>query len=158
MQHASRSRAPSRVRPTGNLVANAVARATMRSHGRTVGIELFLTNEGEQAKGLLAHLAWIVGMGAEIALQELEGSETARRQHTVLRNLVQLAVNDCRWRAVLAEPIWAAVQEASELLMRFPLAGLRAQAGADFLAARVRAGAVQVDDVAGVELCQGAVN
>jgi hypothetical protein len=158
MQQASTSRAPSRGLQKGNLVANAVARATMRSHVRSVGIELFLTKEGEQAKGLLSHLAWIVGMGAEIALQELEGSETARHQHTVLRNLVQLAVNDCRWRAVLAEPIWAAVQEASELLMRFPLAGLRAQAGADFLAARVRTGAVLLDDVAGVELYQGAVN
>ena len=146
-------RAPSRGMPN-NTVAHAVARNTMRGHVRTVGIELFLTRDGDQAKGLLSHLAWIVGMGAEISLQVMEDSPTARHQHTVLRNVLQLAINDCRWRADLAEPIWAAVQEASELLMAHPATALSVQAGAEFLAERVRSGAVRMADVAGAEIYQ----
>ncbi|MDH0866478.1 hypothetical protein [Mitsuaria sp. GD03876] len=153
MSKTNKSRAPSRGLPN-NSVAHAVARNTMRSHARSVGIVIFLTQDGDHAKGLLSHLTWIIGMGAEIALQVVEGSVTARRQHTVLRNLVQLAIADCRWRADLAEPIWAAVEEARDLMMAHPNAAVVAVAGADFLSARVRSGTVRMDDVAGAEIYQ----
>lgn len=158
MSKNNKRRAPSRGNPMNNPVAHAVARNTMRCHVRSVGIELFLTQDGDQAKGLLSHLAWIVGLGAEISLQVMEGSPTARHQHTVLRNVLQLAVNDCRWRGDLAESIWAAVQEASDLLMTHPSAALEAQGRADFLAERVRAGAARMDDVAGAEVYRRAAH
>ncbi|WP_422015224.1 hypothetical protein [Roseateles sp.] len=130
----------------------------MRNHLRTVGIELFMTSDGETARGLVSHLAWIVGIGAEIAANTAPGSDLARRQHAMLRNLVQIATEGCAWRAALAEQIWTAAQEGHDLMVRHPTLGLAVLAGADHLAARVAAGDVCISDVAGAEIYREAAH
>ncbi|PZP30468.1 MAG: hypothetical protein DI603_15200 [Roseateles depolymerans] len=137
---------------TVNPVATAMAVSRMRSHMRTVGIALFLTDDGAEARGLVSHLAWIIGMGAEISANRLPGSDVAKRQHIVLRNLVHIATEGCAWRASLAEAIWAAALEANGLLMKYPTTGLAVQAGADQLADSIKAGSVRMADVAGAEI------
>lgn len=148
-------------RPATSLahpVAAAVAVARMRNHMRTVGIELFMTDDAQPAAGLVSHLAWIIGMGAEISAQTAPGSEAARRQHMVLRNLVHMATEGCTWRAALAEPIWAAALEAHDLLTKHPSRGLAIVASADFLAERVKSGQIRMSDIAGAEIYQGAAH
>lgn len=133
-------------------VAIAIAANRMRNHLRTVGIELFMTGDGDSATGLLSHLGWIVGIGAEIAVQTAPGSEIARRQHMVLRNLVHMAADGCTWRAALAEPVWAAALEANDLMVKHPTVGVAVAPGADELAERIRSGLARMSDIAGAEI------
>lgn len=143
-----------RADPSSHPVATAVAANRMRNHLRTVGIELFMTGDGERATGLLSHLGWIVGLGAEIAAQTSPGSEIAERQLTVLRNLVQMATEGSSWRAALAEPIWAAALEANELLVKHPAKGLAIAPSADYLAERIKTGQARMSDIAGADASQ----
>ena len=152
MRKTKRRQHGGRAHPHSHPVATAMAAARMRNHMRTVGIELFMTNDGEEARGLVSHLAWIIAMGAEISANRLPGSDVAKRQHCVLRNLVQIATEGCTWRASLAEAIWAAALEANGLLMQHPTTGLAVQAGADQLADSIKAGSVRMADVAGAEI------
>ncbi len=152
MRKTKRRQQASRANPHANPVAIAMAAARMRSHLRTVGIELFMTGDGEQATGLVSHLAWIIGMGAEIAANLMPGNDVAKRQHMVLRNLVQIATEGCTWRSSLAEPVWDAALEANRLLMAHPTIGLAVQAGADSLADSIKTGSVRMADVAGAEI------
>lgn len=158
MTHKTAGRRKQRPNPHAHPVAAAMATNRMRSHLRTVGIEVFMTNDGEPAPGLLSHLCWIIGIGAEIAAHITPGSEPARRQHTVLRNLVHIAAEGCTWRADLAEAIWEAALEANDLLIKHPSTGLAMVPGADHLAARVKAGQVRMSDIAGAEIYQGATH
>lgn len=50
-----------------NPVADAVTRQRMRSHMLTFGISMYLTDDGKPAVGLLAHLGWLLALGAELA-------------------------------------------------------------------------------------------
>lgn len=141
-----------RPNPHANPVATAMAIHRMRTHMRTIGISMFMTADGEKATGLVSHLAWIVGIGAEIAASTAPGGDLARRQHAMLRNLVQIAVDGCAWRMALAEQLWAAAQEAHGLMVKHPTLGQRLIPGADYLAARIKDGQVRMSDVAGAEI------
>lgn len=146
-----------RPHPHNNPVATAMAVHRMRTHLRTIGISMFMTADGEPAAGLVSHLAWILGIGSEIAANTSPGSDAARRQHTMLRNLVQIAVDGCNWRAALTEQLWAAAQEANALMVQHPAIGQAMIPGADYLAERIKAGEVCMSDVAGVEVYAPAV-
>lgn len=143
---------PRRIEAIAHPVATAVAISRMRNHMRTVGIEVFMTQDGDEARGLLSHLAWVIGMGSEISAHLGPGSDQARRLHITLRNLVHLACHGCTWRADLAEPIWSAALESNDLLIKHPSIGLAVGPGADYLAERIKSGQVRMTDIAGAEI------
>ena len=136
-------------------VATAVAKAQMASHMTTVGISIFITADGEPARDLLAHLGWIVGIGAEIAAAVAPGLAQAKRLHAALRTIVQLSVEG-EWRAAQAGVLADAATEASELLIAHPHIGVDQNASGDCIASRIRDGAARLSDVAGAEIYAGA--
>lgn len=133
-------------------VAATVAVNRMRNHMRTVGIEVFLMQEGENARGLLSHLGWMIGLGAEIAATVAPRSPQARTLHGALRTLLQTVVDGATWRIDQAEPLWQAAQQSHQLLVDNPHIGLAAEAGADYIAQRIKDGTASMADVAGAEL------
>lgn len=137
-----------------NPIAVAMAKHKMRSHLRTISIEIFLLQEGEFAKGLIAHIAWVIGLGAEIAAQTNPGSAQAKRLHSMLRNVVQLAIDGCTWRVELAEPIHQASQAAGDLLMKHADLAMACVPDADYIASRIDNAEIQMSDIAGAEVYQ----
>lgn len=133
-------------------VAATVALNRMRNHLRTVGIEIFLMQEGENARGLLSHLGWMIGLGAEIAATVTPHSPQARTLHGALRTLLQTVVDGATWRSDQAEPLWQAASQSQQLLVDHPQVGMAAQASADYLAQRIKDGTACMADVAGAEV------
>jgi len=139
----------------GHPVAQAAALDDLASHLRTTRIGLYQQQDGEPARGYLAHLAWMLGLGAEVALHT--GDDAARSLHSTLRTLVaEVCVRDgyC-WRADLAGVLDEAVGHAHRLITRHAAIALTMQPGADWLAVRIRDGLVQASDVAGAEIYAG---
>jgi hypothetical protein len=135
-----------------NPVAIAIAKARMRRQMVTFGIEMFMTDDGEPALDLLAHLGWMLALGAEIAAQVMPGTTKAKRLHAALRTVLQMCADGGCWQASQAGVLQAATNEALALMQQHPDTGASLMGDADHIAARIRAGVANLSDVAGSEI------
>ncbi|WP_436300794.1 hypothetical protein [Variovorax paradoxus] len=129
----------------------AIAKAQMASHMTTVGISIYLTADGEPARDLLAHLGWVIGIGAEIAALVAPGLAQAKRLQAALRTIVHMSI-DGAWHAAQARVLSDAATEASQLLIAHPHIGVDQISSGDYIAARIRDGVARLSDVAGAEI------
>lgn len=137
-----------------NPVAAAVARESMRDAARAERIATLMMIDGEDATEALAHHAWIIGLGAEVALQVVGTEHPAlRRLHGALRSVAAMCLHHgyC-WRADHAMPLEAALAEAHELITRHPAQAARFTRDADFLAWAITQHKLPPDAIAGAEL------
>lgn len=134
------------------LIGVAVAREQMRSHMIDFSIALFMRDDGAPAGDLLAHLAWVLAIGAEIAAQQEFGSPLAKRLHAAVRTVVQMSATGNRWQAAQAGVLQEAAAEAKDLISANPIQPAARRDDAEWLASRVQAGAVTLADVAGSEI------
>lgn len=135
-----------------NPIATAVAAAAMRRHLVDFSIHIYLHDDGasgDDTRKLLAHLAWMIGIAAEVAAQRHPGSPQARRLHGAIRTVVQMSVDGGTWRAVHAPALQAAADEAQALMVTFSTLAMRLIPDGDYIAERVRTGAAVMADVAG---------
>lgn len=142
------------IRAWRNPVAAAVARDSMREAARVERIATLLMEDGEDATEALAHHAWIIGLGAEIALQ-VHGTEhpALRRLHGALRSLAAMCLqHGYRWRADQARPLEAALAEAHQLIVTHPAQASKFTRDADFLAWSITHHKLPPDAIAGAEL------
>ncbi|ATA57233.1 hypothetical protein CKY39_31410 [Variovorax boronicumulans] len=123
-------------------VATAVAKAQMASH---------MTADAEPARDLLAHLGWVIGIGAEIAAVVAPGLAQAKRLHAALRTVVQLSIDNA-WQAAQAGVLSDAATEAKDLLVAHAGIGFDLIPSGDYIAARIRDGVASLSDVAGAEI------
>lgn len=148
-RHVARSRAEL---ARGNPVATAVALQRMRSHMTTVSIAIYMAEDGLADSGLLSHLGWMLGIGAEISAQLTPGMPEAKRLHAALRAVIAMSVDGSVWRASQAPVLDIACNEALALFTAHPVQGLDLIASADWLAERIRTGQARLSDVAGAEI------
>lgn len=137
-----------------NPVARAVAKHAMEQAARTERIATLLMQQGEEATDTLAHLAWIIGVGAETALQ-VHGPQAAstRRLHGALRTVQAMCLQHAyRWQAAHAVPLQAALAEAHQIITTHPAQAGRYTPGADHLAHAITHHQLQPGDVAGAEI------
>lgn len=132
-------------------VATAVAKAQMASHMTTVSIAIYMTADREPARDLLAHLGWVIGIGAEIAAVVAPGMAQAKRLHAALRTVVQLSTDNA-WQAAQAGVLSDAATEAKDLLIAHAGIGFELIPSGDYIAARIRDGIASLGDVAGAEI------
>lgn len=132
-------------------VATAIAKQQMDRHMTTISIAIYLMADGEPPRDLLAHLGWMIGIGAEIAALLTPGTAAARRLHAALRTVVAMGEADA-WQAAQAPMLSDAANEAKALMVRYPDHGMRLIPGADWIAAQIRDGSARLDHVAGAEL------
>lgn len=151
-----RHRAMAEIPAYRNPVAAAVARQRMKAAARDERIGALLMQQDEDATDLLAHLAWIIGLGAEIALQ-VHGSHhaTLRRLHGALRSVAAMCLHHgYRWQASQAVALQEALAEAHQLISAEPAIATRYTRGADWLASVISRHQLPADAVAGAELYQ----
>lgn len=154
MKHQKTRRRPVRTREElarSGPVATAVALQRMNSHMTTVSIAIYMTQDGEPARDLLAHLGWLLGIGAEIAATVMPGMPEAKRIHAALRTVIQMGVDNA-WQVSQAETVYVAANESKALLVAHASIGLGLIASADWLASRIRDGQARLSDVAGAEI------
>lgn len=138
-----------------NPVAGAVARQHMAAQMRNLGIAIYLTPDGECNPDMLARLAWLIGLGAEVSVKLDHQSRETKRLHAALRTVLQMAVDGARWDAGQAGVIERAANQAQEISLANAALALKLAPAADVLASRIRQGTATMDDVAGAELYAG---
>lgn len=135
----------------------AEAQAAMRSALVEVQLSIYGLRDGDrsdQAVHLLSHLAWLIGLGAELAHALQPAGPEARRLHGALRQVVDLCVmgRGYTWRTEHAPALERAAVDSHSLLLTHPEAAVQLMPGANYLSGRVRSRTLVAGDVAGAEL------
>lgn len=118
----------------------------------SVNTRIYFTQDGEHDTKLLANLALVLGVGAEVALAFALHHPESKRLHAALRTVVQFSVDGGRWRSTQAKILHEAAKLATEVFLAQPVFGTRAFPGAFELAEKVRNGTARMSDVAGPEI------
>lgn len=118
----------------------------------SVNTRIYFTQDGERDTKLLANLALVLGVGAEVALAFALHHPESKRLHAALRTVVQFSVDGGRWNSSQAKILHEAAQLATNVFLTQPAFGARAFSGAFDLAEKVRNGTARMSDVAGPEI------
>lgn len=151
-KHKTQRRHTRRMPNASNPVAAALARERMRAQMRDFLIAIYLAPDGAEERELLAHLGWLLAMGAEVLAQTAPHSLAAKRAHGDLRTVLQMAESGARWQAVHAGVMADAAQRAKDATIKHADLALHLTTDADWIAARIRDGVAKVTDVAGAEV------
>ena len=144
-----------------NPVARALARQAvadalveMKKHLTRVGIQAYLTDDGEQAPALLGDLALVLGVGAEIGMAKVPDAPETRRMHAAPRAVLHMGCNGQRWQLAQAAVLHEAATLAVTAFEACPALGITMFPGACQLAHEIRNGTARMDAVAGAEIYQ----
>ena len=133
-----------------NPVLRAVVTEGMRKTLADIAIKAHLTPDGGIDRVMIAEFAFVIGLGAEVAIA-MQDEQRARRLHSALRTLLGMSVNGgggkllnrpacTTWRARLTS--WRLITWRA--LPRY--------VGARNLSDAIAAGKARMEDVAGVEI------
>lgn len=134
-----------------NPVAKSIAVRKIQQHLRGIQTLAYLMQDGEDAADELAHMAWILGLGAEVAFS-IDDEAQARPLHIALRTVHGLALDGYRWRASVAPLVDVQLGVAERLINRHADIAWTMLGGAEWLAHRITTRTTRHDDVAGAEL------
>ena len=134
-----------------NPVLRAVVTEGMRKTLADIAIKAHLTPDGEVDRFLIAEFAFVIGLGAEVAIA-MQDEQRARRLHSALRTLLGMSVNGGRWQAAQSARMYELACEANKLAIDNADLALPRYVGARNLSDAIAAGTARMDDVAGVEI------
>ena len=139
-----------------NPVLRAVVTEGMRKTLADIAIKAHLTPDGEVDRFLIAEFAFVIGLGAEVAIA-MQDEQRARRLHSALRTLLGMSVNGGRWQAAQSARMYELACEANKLAIDNVDLALPRYVGARNLSDAIAAGKARKEDVAGVEIYAEAV-
>ena len=134
-----------------NPVLRAVVTEGMRKTLADIAIKAHLTPDGEVDRFLIAEFAFVIGLGAEVAIA-MQDEQRARRLHSALRTLLGMSVNGGRWQAAQSARMYELACEANKLAIDNVDVALPRYVGARNLSDAIAAGNARMEDVAGVEI------
>lgn len=134
-----------------NPVLRAVVTEGMRKTLADIAIKAHLTPDGEVDRFLIAEFAFVIGLGAEVAIA-MQDEQRARRLHSALRTLLGMSVNGGRWQAAQSARMYELACEANKLAIDNVDLALPRYVGARNLSDAIAAGKARMEDVAGVEI------
>ena len=134
-----------------NPVLRAVVTEGMRKTLADIAIKAHLTPDGGIDRVLIAEFAFVIGLGAEVAIA-MQDEQRARRLHSALRTLLGMSVNGGRWQAAQSARMYELACEANKLAIDNVDLALPRYVGARNLSDAIAAGKARMEDVAGVEI------
>ena len=134
-----------------NPVLRAVVTEGMRKTLADIAIKAHLTPDGGIDPVLIAEFAFVIGLGAEVAIA-MQDEQRARRLHSALRTLLGMSVNGGRWQAAQSARMYDLACEANKLAIDNVDLALPRYVGARNLSDAIAAGKARMDAVAGVEI------
>lgn len=135
-----------------NPVTAAVAIEQQRQLNLDLGVLVALADDGQEHRELLANLAAIIGIGAEIAVHVNKDHPVARRLHGTLRTITHMAFDDCIWKQTHARVIVEDLETAHRLAQDFPQVGLAAAPACQALSRDILKDRLHRDAIAGAEI------
>lgn len=145
-------------RALASPVARAIAKRELQelqSQMAVIGAKcLQVAHESEQRE-LLASLACMIGVGAEVAavaaVVPVLGDNRAGL-HQALEEVVRMACNGCRWNASWGAQLHLAMEVSAEVMMDDTVLAMSVIPGARALAKDITAGRIRPDTIAPLEL------
>ena len=134
-----------------NPVLRAVVTEGMRKTLADIAIKAHLTPDGGIDRVMIAEFAFVIGLGAEVAIA-MQDEQRARRLHSALRTLLGMSVNGGRWQAAQSARMYELACEANKLSIDNVDLALPRYVGARNLSDAIAAGKARMEDVAGVEI------
>lgn len=136
-------------------VGRAVALQNMRVEMLDLGIKCLLVEHGTEQRELLARLAFLLGIGAEVAAAVPVLGNNREGLHQSLAEVVRMACDGCRWDDAWAAQLQLALEVSAELMLEHPRQAMLVIPGAKGLAKDIEAGRIRPDAIAPLIWPQG---
>ena len=136
-------------------VARAIARSelhALQAHMAVMGERCLQAPHESEQRELLASLAFMIGVGAEVAAVVPVLGDNRAGLHQALEEVVRMACDGCRWSAPWAAHLNLAMEVSAEVMMDDTVLAMRVIPGARALAADITAGCIKPDAIAPLEM------
>lgn len=136
-------------------VARAIAKRELQAlHAQMteIGIRCLQVPHESEQRELLASLAFMIGIGAEVAAVVPVLGDNRAGLHQALEEVVRMACDGCRWSAPWAAHLHLAMEVSAEVMMDDSVLAMRVIPGARALADDIITGRIQPDAIAPMEL------
>lgn len=137
-----------------NPVHAAVAIKALHEEILNLRVMCSLNVDGDVYLNQLASMAYVLGLGAEVAVHLDKQSPLARSMHGALRSVLQMVQEGGRWREPFAFPISEALLQAQQLCIEWPALALSFNPGAIELSNAIRNNRADLSAIAGAEIYQ----
>lgn len=141
--------------PTERALTSPVARAIARrelqalqAHMAVVADKCLQVPHGSEQPDLLAGLAFMIAIGAEVAAVVPVLGDNRAGLHQALQEVVRMACDGCRWSAPWAAQLHLAMEVSAEVMLDDTVLAMRVVPGARRMADDIMAGRVRPDSVA----------
>ena len=138
-------------RALASPVARAIAKRELQAlHAQMAAVGdrcLQVAHESEQRE-LLASLAFMIGVGAEVAAVIPVLGDNRAGLHQALEEVVRMACDGCKWSAPWAAQLHLALEISAEVMMDDVILAMRVIPGAKDLAEDIMAGRIRPDAIA----------
>lgn len=138
-------------RALASPVARAIAKRELQAlHAQMAAVGdrcLQVAHESEQRE-LLASLAFMIGVGAEVAAVIPVLGDNRAGLHQALEEVVRMACDGCKWSAPWAAQLHLDMEVAAEVMMDDVILAMRVIPGAKDLAEDIMAGRIRPDAIA----------
>ena len=136
-------------------LASPVARAIAKSELQALQAQMALIGESclqvaheSEQRELLASLAFMIGVGAEVAAVIPVLGDNRAGLHQALEEVVRMACDGCKWSAPWAAQLHLALEISAEVMMDDTILAMRVIPGAKDLAEDIMAGRIRPDAIA----------
>ena len=132
-------------------VARAIARSelhALQAHMAVMGECCLQAPHESEQRELLASLAFMIGVGAEVAAVIPVLGDNRAGLHQALEEVVRMACDGCKWSAPWAAQLHLALEISAEVMMDDTILAMRVIPGAKDLAEDIMAGRIRPDAIA----------
>lgn len=131
--------------PLQNPVGRAIAMKALRQDMLDIGIKCLTVAHGSEQRALLARLAFMLGVGTEVAAVANVLGNNRAGLHQSLAEVVRMACDGCRWDGAWAAQLQLALEVSAEVMMENAELAMRVMPGARALADDITAGRIRQD-------------
>lgn len=140
--------ARNKANPLCTPVGRALALQALRQDMLNIGLACLAVEHGSEQRALLARLAFMIGIGAELAAAVPVPGDNRAGMHQALAEVVRMACEGCRWDAAWSAQLQLALEIAGELMLEHNGHAMRVLSSARALADDIAAGRVRPDAIA----------
>ena len=138
-------------RALASPVARAIAKREIQELNRKmqeVALWCLAVEHGTEQRELLASLAFMIGVGAEVAAVIPVLGDNRAGLHQALEEVVRMACDGCKWSAPWAAQLHLALEISAEVMMDDTILAMRVIPGAKDLAEDIMTGRIRPDAIA----------
>lgn len=148
-----------KIDPIDRALASPVARAiakrelqALHAQMTEIGIRCLQVAHASEQRELLASLAFMIGVGAEVAAVVPVLGDNRAGLHQALEEVVRMACDGCRWSAPWAAHLHLAMEVSAEVMMDDAVMAMRVMPGARELADDIITGRIRPDAITPLDL------